>query len=79
VTLTGLQAVASTMSSFAPFEKLVEALSTPLIPKPATMKLAAIVTQGLDSTLFHNEFALCLRSLLGPFLAMCPYEFAICM
>ena len=32
-----------------------------------------------DSTLSHNEFALCLRMLLRPSLALSPSEFAACM
>ena len=39
--------------------------------------LATDATQ--DSTLSHNEFALCLRALLRPSLALSPYEFAACM
>jgi len=40
-------------------------------------KLATNATQ--DSTLSHNEFALCLRMLLRPSLALSPSEFAACM
>ena len=32
-----------------------------------------------DSSLSHNEFVLCLRSLLRPFSALSPCEFATCM
>jgi len=39
--------------------------------------LATDATQ--DSTLSHNEFALCLRVLLRPSLALSPSEFAACM
>ena len=43
----------------------------------ATTMPATDATQ--DSTLSHNEFALCLRMLLRPSLALSPSEFAACM
>ena len=43
----------------------------------ATTMLTTDATQ--DSTLSHNEFALCLRMLLRPSLALSPSEFATCM
>jgi len=43
----------------------------------ATLYPQTNVTQ--DSTLSHNEFALCLRALLRPSLALSPYEFSACM
>jgi len=57
----------------------VQALLSPqsdLILAPATTMLATDATQ--DSTLSHNEFALCLRA-LRPSLALSPYEFSVCM
>jgi len=58
----------------------VQALLSPqsdLILAHATTMLATDATQ--DSTLSHNEFALCLRVLLRPSLALSPSEFAACM
>ena len=58
----------------------VQALLSPqsdLILAPALTMLATDATQ--DSTLSHNEFALCLRMLLRPSLALSPSEFAACM
>ena len=58
----------------------VQALLSPqsdLILAPAPTMLATDATQ--DSTLSHNEFALCLRVLLRPSLALSPSEFAACM
>ena len=69
--------IVSGLSSFATFETSVEPLSTPLTPTPATTMLAP--TDMQEATLSHNEFVLCLRSLLRPFLALSPCEFATCM
>ena len=58
----------------------VQALLSPqsdLILAPALTMLATDATQ--DSTISHNEFALCLRMLLRPSLALSPREFAACM
>ena len=58
----------------------VQSLLSPqsdLILAPAPTMLATDATQ--DSTLSHNEFALCLRALLRPSLALSPSEFAACM
>ena len=58
----------------------VRALLSPqsdLILAPAMTMLATDTTQ--DSTPSHNEFALCLRMLLRPSLALSPTEFAACM
>jgi len=58
----------------------VQSLLSPqsdLILAPAPTMLATDATQ--DSTLSHNEFALCLRVLLRPSLALSPSEFAACM
>ena len=58
----------------------VQALLSPqsdLILAHAMTMLATDATQ--DSTLSHNEFALCLRMLLRPSLALSPSEFAACM
>ena len=58
----------------------VQALLSPqsdLILAHATTILATDATQ--DSTLSHNEFALCLRMLLQPSLALSRTEFATCM
>jgi len=62
------------------FDACVQALLSPqsdLILAHATTMLATDATQ--DSTLSHNEFALCLRMLLRPSLALSPSEFAACM
>jgi len=52
-------------------------LSTPLLRDTPTTTPITNVTQ--DSTLSHNEFALCLRSLMRPSSALSPFEFATCM
>jgi len=77
LTPTGLHAVVSNMSCLAPFETIVEPLSSPLIPTPVMMTLAPTDTQ--KSNLCHIKFALCLRSLLRPSLALSPSEFTTCM
>jgi len=62
------------MSSFAHFETSDEPLSTPPTPTPATTMLAPTDLQ--ESFLSHNKFALRLRSLLRPSLALSPCEVA---
>ena len=49
---------------------------TPILT-PATTMLAP--TNMQESSLSHNKFALCLRSLLRPSSALTPCEFATCM
>jgi len=66
----------SNMSSFAYFETSDKPLSTPPTLTPAMTMLAHDMQQ---SFLSHNEFALCLRSLLRPSSALSPCEFATCM
>ena len=77
---TGLDQFAqdSTLSQLE-CDACVQALLSPqsdLILAPAPTMLATDATQ--DSTLSHNEFALCLRA-LRPSLALSPSEFAACM
>ena len=49
----------------------------PTAVEPLTPLLA--LTDMQESTLPHNEFALCLRSILRPYSALSPCEFAKCM
>ena len=48
-------------------------------PTPTYAKTMLAPTDMQESTLSHNEFALCLRSLLRPSSALSPCEFATCM
>ena len=57
-------------------QALLSPQSDPILV-PAMTMLATDATQ--DSTLSHNEFALCLRAFLRPSLALSPSEFAACM
>jgi len=64
-------------TSVEPFTPVLRDTPSPRPPAYATTMLAPTVTQ--ESTLSHNEFALCLRSLLRPSSALSVCEFATCM
>jgi len=76
-TTLAVRSCLSNMSSFAPCETFDEPLSTPPTLTSATIMPAP--TDMQESPLSHNEFALCLQSLLRPSSALSPCEFTTCM
>ena len=64
-------------TSVEPFNPVMKDTTSPQPPAYAKTMLAPTVMQ--ESTLSHNEFTLCLRSLLCPSSALSACEFATCM
>jgi len=64
-------------TSVEPFTPVLRDTPSPRPPAYATTMLAPTVVQ--ESSLSHNEFALCLQSLLRPSSALSACEFATCM